>query len=89
MCGRGLGVGMLAIFSLYIYIENFKNLLVSNHETNFYITWQKSFLGDPLPRLFKPSLFVEKHGGWVCECGVGVVVGCVCVGGGGGGVGGL
>ena len=53
--GRGL-------FSLYIYIENFKNLLVRNHWTDFYITWQKCSLADPLPRLFKPSWFVKKHG---------------------------
>ena len=44
--GRGL-------FSLYIYIENFKNLLVRNHWTDFNITLQKCFLGDPLLRLFK------------------------------------
>ena len=50
--GRGL-------FSLYIYIENFKNLHVRNHWTDFYLTWQKCFLGDPLPRLFKPSWFVK------------------------------
>ena len=53
--GRGL-------FSLYIYIENLKkNLLVRNKWTDFSITWQKCFLGDPLPRLFKPSWFVKKH----------------------------
>ena len=54
------------LFSLYIYIENFKNLLVRNHWTNFSITWQKYFLGDTLPRLFKQSRFVKKHGsyGW-------------------------
>ena len=44
--GRGL-------FSLYIYIENFKNLLVRNHWTNFNIILQKCSFGDPLPRLFK------------------------------------
>ena len=32
--GRGL-------FTLYIYIENFKNLLVRNHWTNFNIILQK------------------------------------------------
>ena len=41
------------LFSLYIYIENFKNFLISNHKTDFIITWQKCFLRDPLPRLFK------------------------------------
>ena len=39
------------LFSLYIFIENFKNLLVRNHWTDFIITWQKCFHGDPLPRL--------------------------------------
>ena len=56
MAARGQG------FSLYIYIENFKNLLVRNHWTDFNITWQKCFLGDPLPRVFKLSWFVKKHG---------------------------
>ena len=57
--GRGL-------FSLYIYIENFKNLLVRNHRTDFHIILQKCSFGDPLPRLFKPFGFVKKHGrqGW-------------------------
>ena len=40
--------------SLYIYIENFKNLLVRNHWTDLH--WF------PLPRLFKPFGFVKKHG---------------------------
>ena len=53
--GRGL-------FSLYIYIENFKNLLVRNQWTNFNIILQKCFFGDPLQRLFKPFGFVKKHG---------------------------
>ena len=48
MAGRGWG-----LFSLYIFIENLKNLLVRNHWTNFIITWQKCFHGDPVPRLFK------------------------------------
>ena len=52
--GRGL-------FNLYIYIENFKNL-VKNHRTDFNIILQKCSLGDPLPRLFKPFGFVKKHG---------------------------
>ena len=57
------GAGL--IFPIYIYIENFKNLLVRNqyhHWTDFIITWQEWFFGDPLPRLFKPSWFVKKHG---------------------------
>ena len=41
--GRGL-------FSLYIYIVNFKNLLVRNHWTDFDIILQKCSFGDPLPR---------------------------------------
>ena len=57
MAARGWG-----LFSLYICIENFKNLLVRNHWTDFNIILQKCFLGDPLPRLFKPFGFVKKHG---------------------------
>ena len=48
MAARGRG-----LFSLYIFIENLKNLLVRNHWTNFIITWQKCFHGDPVSRLFK------------------------------------
>ena len=51
--GRGL-------FSLYIYIENFKNLLVRNHMTDFNIILQKRSFGDSLLRLFKPFGFVKK-----------------------------
>ena len=54
-----------AYFALYIYIENFKNILVRNHGTN--ITWQKCSFGDPLPRLFKPSWYVKKNGCWGAE----------------------
>ena len=57
MAARGRG-----LISLYIYIENFKNLLVRNHWTDFIITWQKCFLVDPLTRLFKLSWFVKKPG---------------------------
>ena len=57
MAARGRG-----LFSLYIYIENFKNLLVRNHWTDFHILLQKCSFGDPLPRLFKPFGFVKKHG---------------------------
>ena len=53
--GRGL-------FSLYIYIENLKNLLVRNHWTDFNIILQKCSFGDPLPRLFKPFGFIKRHG---------------------------
>ena len=51
-----------SLFSLYIYIENFKNLLVRNHWTNFHIIVQKCSFCDPLPRLFKPFGFIKKHG---------------------------
>ena len=57
MATRGWG-----LFLLYIYIENFKNLLVRNQWTDFNIILQKCFFGDPLPRLFKPFGFVKKHG---------------------------
>ena len=50
------------LFSLYIYKENFKNLLVRNHCSDFNIILQKCSFGDPLPRCFKPSGFVKKHG---------------------------
>ena len=50
------------LFSLYIYVENFKNLLVRNHWTDFHIILQEFSFGDPLPRLFKPFGFVKKHG---------------------------
>ena len=39
MTARGRG-----LFSLYIYIENFKNLLVRNHWTNFNIILQKCLM---------------------------------------------
>ena len=45
MAARGRG-----LFSLYINIENFKNLLVRNHWTNFHIILQKCFFGDHVPR---------------------------------------
>ena len=57
MAASGGGSGL---FSLYIYIENFKNLLVRKYGTDFIITWQKCFLCDPLPRLFTLSWFVKK-----------------------------
>ena len=50
------------LFSLYIYIENFKNLLVRNHWIDSNIILQKCSFSDPLPRLFKPFGFVKKHG---------------------------
>ena len=57
MAARGRG-----LFSLYIYIENLKNLLLRNHWTDFHILLQKCNFGDPLPRLFKPFGFSKKHG---------------------------
>ena len=39
------------LFSLYIYIGNFKNLFVRNHWTDSKIARQKCFLGDTLPRV--------------------------------------
>ena len=57
MAARGQG-----LFSLCIYIETLKNLLVRNHWTDFNITLQKCSFGDPLPRLFKPFVFVKKRG---------------------------
>ena len=54
--------GAVAYFPYIIYIENFKNLLVRNHWTDFHIVLQKCSFGDPLPRLFKPFGFVKKHG---------------------------
>ena len=54
MATRGRG-----LFSLYIYIENFKNLLVRNHWTDLNIILQKCSFGDPLPRLFKPFGFIK------------------------------
>ena len=53
------GAGLI---SLYIYIENLKNLLVWNQWTDFNIILQKCSFGNPLPRLFKPFGFVKKHG---------------------------
>ena len=57
MAARGWG-----LFSLYIYIEKFKNLLVRNHWTDFNIILHKCSFGDTLPRLFKLFGFVKKHG---------------------------
>ena len=51
-----------AYFPYIIYIENFKNLLVRNHWTDFNIILQKCSFGDPVARLFKPFGFVKEHG---------------------------
>ena len=68
-CQGGGGGVVRGLFSLYIYIENLKNLLVRNHWTNFSIILQKCSFGDPLPRLFKPFGFIKKHG---CQGGRGL-----------------
>ena len=60
--GGGWGWGWERLFSLYIYIENFKNLLVRNHWTDINITRQECFICNPLPRLFNPSWYVKTHG---------------------------
>ena len=57
MATRGQG-----IFSLYIYVENFKNLLVRKLWILFGVTWQECCFGDLLPRLFMPLWYVKKHG---------------------------
>ena len=57
MAARGRG-----LFSLYIFIENLKSLLVRNHWTDFHIILQKCSVVDPLPRLFEPFGFIKKHG---------------------------
>ena len=61
LAARGQG-----LFSLYIDMENLKNLLVRNHWTDFHIILQKCSFGDPLPRLFKPFGFVKNMAarGW-------------------------
>ena len=51
-----------AHFPFISVLKTWKNLLVRNHWTDYNITWQKCFLDDPLPRLFKLSWFVKKHG---------------------------
>ena len=57
MTARGWG-----LFSLYIYIKNFKTLLLRNRWTEFNVIWQECCFGDLLPRLFKPSWYIKKHG---------------------------
>ena len=57
MAPRGRG-----LFFVYICIENFKILLVIYPLTDFNITWLECCFGVRLPRLFKQSWFVKKHG---------------------------
>ena len=70
MATRGRG-----LFSLYICIEKFKNLLVRNHWADFHIILQKCSLGDPVPRLFKPFGFVKKH----VRQGAGLIFTDICI----------
>ena len=62
ICQKNMAARGWGLFSLYIYIEKFKNLLVRNHWIDFIIILQKCSFGDPLGRLFKPFGFVKKHG---------------------------
>ena len=55
------GGGGVLIFPIYLYRKLYKNLIRNNWK-DFSVTWQKYFFGDPLPRLFKPSWFVKRHG---------------------------
>ena len=49
--GRGGGGGRWrGLFSLYIFMENFKNLLIRNHWTDFHMILQKCSSGDPVAR---------------------------------------
>ena len=52
MSARGL-------FSLYIYTENFKNLLDRNRWTDFNITWKTCFFDNHVPRLIDQIWFVK------------------------------
>ena len=53
--GRGL-------FSLYIYIKNFKNRLLRNRWTEFNVTWQEFCFCDPLPSLHDTSKNMAPRG---------------------------
>ena len=59
---KNMGATGRSLNSLYIYIENFKNLLVRNRSIDLHIILQKRSFGDPLQRMFKPFGFVKKHG---------------------------
>ena len=72
ICQKTWPLGGRAYF-LYIYL--YRKLLVGNHLTDFIITWQKSFLVDPLPRLFKLSWFAKNHG----RQGVGLIITKTCL----------
>ena len=55
MAPRGQG-----LFALYVYSENFKQLLLQNYWPDFEVIWHSYSLGGPLPRLFKLFRFVKK-----------------------------
>ena len=57
---KNIAARWVGLFSPYIYIENFKNLLVRNHSTDFSIILQKCSFGYPLPRLFKSFQIRQK-----------------------------
>ena len=59
---KNMAARVRGLFSLYICIENFKNLLVRNHWTDFNIILQNCSFGDFLLRVFKPFGFVKKYG---------------------------
>ena len=54
MAARGHG-----LFSLYIYVENFKNLLVRKHSADFNIILQKCSFGDPLTKIVQ-AIWIRK-----------------------------
>ena len=49
-------------FSLYVYMENFKNLLKINQWPDFKIISQECSLGDPLSDSFKKSGYMQNSG---------------------------
>ena len=55
ICQKNMDARVWGIFSLYIYTENFKSLLLRNCWIEFNVTWQECCFGDLLPRLFRPS----------------------------------
>ena len=63
ICQKNVASRVRGLIFLYIYIENFKiKIFVRNRCTDFIITWQKCFLVDRIPRLFKLSWFIKKPG---------------------------
>ena len=51
ICQKNMAARGRGLFSLYICIENFKNLHVRNHWTNFHMILQKCSFGYPVARL--------------------------------------